>query len=187
MPKLMPKSWTYDQNGSPNRSQIDEKSRLRRGCVFGVAFGTKGGARVRWKHRFWRPFSIKNEKRHPKKHLKIDAEKILKMYAKRFPKWCQNGHQKHWFFILFRKRRKRSRPFVFPHNSWFWALKMRVKSIRNQHKNRRRAKSKENGTKMEPKWEPKSMQNLKKAWKKACRKWCRNLTVSYTHLTLPTT
>ena len=35
----MPKSWKYDQNGSPNRSQIDENSRFRRGYVFGEFLG----------------------------------------------------------------------------------------------------------------------------------------------------
>ena len=31
----------------------------------------------------WRPFSIKSEKWHPKEHLKIDAEKVSKIDAKR--------------------------------------------------------------------------------------------------------
>ena len=37
--KGMPKPSKYHQNGSPNQSQIDKKSSLRRGCVFGAFLG----------------------------------------------------------------------------------------------------------------------------------------------------
>ena len=36
MPKLMPELSKYDKNGSQNSLKIDEKSRLRRGCVLGA-------------------------------------------------------------------------------------------------------------------------------------------------------
>ena len=37
--KNMPKPFKYRQNGSQNPSKIREKSRLRRGCVFGAFWG----------------------------------------------------------------------------------------------------------------------------------------------------
>ena len=70
------------------------KSIKNRSCVadaflyrFGVAFGTPGGA----SSTFWGAilgaiFDQKSKKRHPKKHQKIDAEKVSKNDAKRWPK-----------------------------------------------------------------------------------------------------
>ena len=48
----------------------------------------------------------KSEKRHPKRHPKIDAEKPQKMYAKRLPKWCQNGNANLWLLMFLRRRWK---------------------------------------------------------------------------------
>ena len=50
------------------------------------------------------PFLVqKSKKRHPKKHQKIDAEKVSKNDAKRWPKWCKNGCQNHDFSIFLRR------------------------------------------------------------------------------------
>ena len=56
------------------------------------------------------------QKSMPKKY-----RKWMRKGARRMPKW----RPKSMIFILFRKRRKRSRPFVFPYKSWFRAFKKR--------------------------------------------------------------
>ena len=92
-------------------------------------------------------FRPKIEKWHPKRHPKIDAEKVLKIDAKMIPKWCRNGCQNQWFFIPFRKRRKATKLFKNQSNFRFSACK-KVSKIN-----------------------PKSMQNRCK--KKACKIYCR--------------
>ena len=48
-------------------------------------------------------FQPKIEKMHPKRHAKLDAEKVLKIDAKRLPKGCQNTRQNLRFYIVFKK------------------------------------------------------------------------------------
>ena len=70
--------------------KIDAKSMKTRGCVFGAflerPWAPKGGTG----NCFWTPFGDhfgpKIEKRHSKRHAKFDAEKVLKINAKRLPK-----------------------------------------------------------------------------------------------------
>ena len=73
--------------GNRNRSEIDEKLRLRRGCVFGTFLGRLGrqtdDRMVYPPLRFGSRFPSKIEKWHPKKHPKIDAEKVSEIDAKR--------------------------------------------------------------------------------------------------------
>ena len=67
--------------------KIHAKSMKNRGCVFDAflerPLGAKGGTTLS----FWEPFGDhfrpKIEKRHPKRHEKIYAEKVLKINAKR--------------------------------------------------------------------------------------------------------
>ena len=82
-----PKPSKYHQIGTQNRCQNHEKSRWCRGCVFEAALGCqKGGASsIRHTH-FGSHFRPKLEKRHPKRHAKINAEKVLKINAERLPK-----------------------------------------------------------------------------------------------------
>ena len=68
--KNMRKPSKYDQNGSQNRSEINEKSRLRRGCVFGAFLGSPGAPNALRPGCFWEPFGnhfrpklLKNEKK----------------------------------------------------------------------------------------------------------------------------
>ena len=89
---------------------------------------------------------------------------MSKIDDKKIPKWCQNGCQSQWIFILFRKGRKRSRPFVSPYIFMFWACKIDAKSMKNQCKidaGKRYAKRIANDAKREPKWMPKSITNSK--------------------------
>ena len=81
------------------------------------------------------------------------------------------------FSYFVEKRQKRSRPFVFPHNSWFWALKMRAKSIRNQHKIDARKNNKkhmEHYAKMGPKRSPNGSRNRLKIRKKREKRHAEN-------------
>ena len=60
--------------------QIASKSMKKRGCV-ADAFWERLGEPPAKKGRaildpLWRPFSIKNQKRHPERRPKIDAEKV---------------------------------------------------------------------------------------------------------------
>ena len=82
------------QNGDQNPSKIDEKSRLCRGCVFGSFFGSVfgAGADLDWPSSAT-IFDQKSQKRHQKRHAKIDVEKVSKNNAKSDQKWCQNGYQ----------------------------------------------------------------------------------------------
>ena len=100
-----PKSWAIwaqkaskiHQNGPPDRCKIDGKSRLRRRFVFEALWvalwcqnDAKGCAIL---DPFGDHFRPKIEKRRPKRHPKIDAEKGLKFYAKIVQKGSQNGVQ----------------------------------------------------------------------------------------------
>ena len=83
----MAKTLKYHQNGSPNPSEIDEKSRLRRGCVLGSFFratwAEKGAGDIVFGTLLATIFHQKSNRCHPKKHLKIDAEKVMNIDAKR--------------------------------------------------------------------------------------------------------
>ena len=70
--------------------KIDDKSGLRRGCVFGAFWGGLGRQKgdrpnVGTDH-FGSHFPSKIKKWHPKNHLKIDAEEVSKNDAK----WTKN-------------------------------------------------------------------------------------------------
>ena len=155
-----------------------------RGCVaeafwerFGVAQGRQKGDRpnVATGH-LATIFGQKSKKWHPKRHLNIDVEKVSKMYAKRVPKWDQNGHRKHWFFILFRKRRKRSRPFVFPYKSWFRAYRKRWNFKKNRCKiDARRSVAKiVKKCKIEWTWDQQSVKNPEKYQKSQSKSTSEN-------------
>ena len=70
--------------------KMDPKSMKNRGCVadaFLERFGAASGAAPPPGIYFWEPvgshFRSKFEKMHPKKHPKINAEKVMKIDAKR--------------------------------------------------------------------------------------------------------
>ena len=80
------------QNITKMAPQIDAKSMKNRGCVFGSFLGWPKGARI---YRLPDPsgdhFGPKLEKRHQKRHSKINAAKVSKNDAKMMRKLCQNG------------------------------------------------------------------------------------------------
>ena len=133
--------------GSPNHQNIikiapkmDPKSMKNRGCVadaflerFGAAFGRKKDQTGRFERILLATiFDQKSKKWHPKRFPKIDAEKVSKNDEKRLQNDAKMDAIIYDFSCFFEKGEKRSRPFVFPYNSWFWALKMHAKSIQNQ-------------------------------------------------------
>ena len=86
-----PKPSKYQQNGDQNRSKIDENSSLRCRCVFGAFLGRQSGQPIQLD---WTTlatiFDKKSKKCHPKRHPKIDAEKVSKNDEKSIqtiPKW----------------------------------------------------------------------------------------------------
>jgi len=87
---IMPKSIKYEPDGCPNRYNIDEKSRLQRGCVFGAFQAPKGSEKGATpdleRQRLATIFGPKSEKRHSKKHKKT----MPKKYRKCMPKGFQN-------------------------------------------------------------------------------------------------
>ena len=48
----------------------------------------------------------KSKKRHPKRHTRFNPEKVLKFYAKRFPKWYQIDAKMNDFSNFFKKEEK---------------------------------------------------------------------------------
>ena len=71
--------------------QIDPKSMRIQGSVADTflerPLGAKGGVRgTKSGTHLATIFDQKSKKWHPKRHLKIEAEKVSKMYAKRLPK-----------------------------------------------------------------------------------------------------
>ena len=93
--KIIPKSLTYDQNCPPNEStqsqvQIYETSANRkkkmkfRGCVFGLFPGGPGGANGVSRDSATIHFGTifhSNQKRHPKRRAKINADKKFNIGA----------------------------------------------------------------------------------------------------------
>ena len=90
--------------------EIDPKSMKNRGCVaaaflkrFWVAFGRQKGASSKMKpSNLATIFGQKSKKWHPKRHQKIDAEKVSKNDAKMRPK----SMQKTMIFHTFSKKAK---------------------------------------------------------------------------------
>ena len=74
---IMPKPRKYRQNGNQNPSKIDEKSRLRRGCVFGLFWGAKRCPHIQFPGPFWEPFSPKIRKKALKKVCKKLCRKSI--------------------------------------------------------------------------------------------------------------
>ena len=95
-PKWLPKSML-------NRWKIEVASRMR---FWSGPWAPKGGFPQVFPDDSGSHFQQKNEKSHTNRHAKIDAEKVLKIEAKRLPKWWQNWCQNLCFFILFQQRRK---------------------------------------------------------------------------------
>ena len=63
---------------------------------------------------FWEPFWTKNRKRGIQKGIpNLMPKKKQKMYAKRLPKWCQNGNANLWLLMFLRRRWKLK-------NCWFF-------------------------------------------------------------------
>ena len=100
---------------------------MRFWSVLWAAFGHQGGVCDTKSGTIWLPFSTKSRKMASKKACKNRCRKSYEIWCQKVRKWCQNGFQNQWFFILFRKRRKRSRPYVFPYKTWFRACKQRWK------------------------------------------------------------
>ena len=99
--------------GNRDRSEIDEKTKLRRGCDFGAALGRQqGGQLLLWTTHLATIFDQKSSKRHPKRHARIDVEKVSIFNAKSDRKWCQNWYQNRPIFKFFWKRLKCSKLFV---------------------------------------------------------------------------
>ena len=113
-------------------------------------------------------FDEKPNKWHPKRHPKIDAEKVSKNDAKRIQNDAKMDAEIYDFSCFFEKG-ENARNYLF-YNSFRGSrhLKMHQKSIQNLCKidaRKRHAKSMENDAKMHPKWEPKSINNLKNTGK----------------------
>ena len=125
--KNMSKTWKYHQNGSQNRSKIDEKSRLRRGCVFGAFWGglgaPRGGRALNMSRSLWRPFSTKNRKKCIQKGIPKSMPKKYRTIMPKGSKWHQNGCQNQWFVFLVLERRKRTKLFKLRYETWFGACK----------------------------------------------------------------
>ena len=84
----MPKPSTYHIKSCQNASQIDEKSRLHRGCVFGPFLEGFGAPKVERGTMLGvllaTIFHQKPKQWLSKSHPKIDAEKVSKFDAKRY-------------------------------------------------------------------------------------------------------
>ena len=81
-----PRRGAADQNSFQNLSNIEVAARMR----FWSGPGRQKGARVNCDSPFWEPSSVKNRKNYnPKRHAKLDAEKVLKINGKRLPKIMQ--------------------------------------------------------------------------------------------------
>ena len=100
VPKGNPKGAKGSQKGAKERPKWIQKSPWAPGSILGAKkvkfvdrFGVKNGSF----------FDQKSKKRHPKKHQKINAEKVSKNDAKRWPKWCKNGCQNHDFSFFLRR------------------------------------------------------------------------------------
>ena len=78
------------QNISKIATKINPKSMKNRGCVFGAFLGGRGAENGQRKcygeGHFGSHFRPKIENWHPKRHPKIDTEKVLKNDAKMMPK-----------------------------------------------------------------------------------------------------
>ena len=70
----------------PNQGKIEVASRMRFWSVLGWPWTPNLMISYENGSRFGDHFRPKNEKWHPKRHAKIDAEKVSKMYTKRLPK-----------------------------------------------------------------------------------------------------
>ena len=100
-PKFIRNSSKNHPKSIPNPSKIDEKSRLRRGCVFG---GARDASSLNSPDPFGDHFPSKIEqiaynsvkgspngaKSWKKRHLKIYAKNDAEQEAKMMPKGCQN-------------------------------------------------------------------------------------------------
>ena len=89
----MPKPSKYHQNGAQNQSRINEKSRLRRGCVFGAFWGAKKPYHLQLLGPFWRPKGAKKQPKGVKREPKV-SQRATKMHQKinlrkRSRKGCQ--------------------------------------------------------------------------------------------------
>ena len=104
-----PKRLKYHQNGFQNLWNIEVAARLRFWIVYWAP-------KARRQHSFpdhsGSHFRRKSEKRHQKRHAKIDVEKVSKINVKSDQKWYQNGYQNRQSFKLFWKRLKCSKLFV---------------------------------------------------------------------------
>ena len=83
----MPKPSKYRRNGFQNQSKICEKSMLQTEMYFWNGFGSVFGAGpdLDWPSSAT-IFDQKSQKRHQKRHAKIDVEKVSKNNAKSNPK-----------------------------------------------------------------------------------------------------
>ena len=178
--------------GSPNHQnitkmapKIDPKSIENRGCVadaflerFGVAPGRQKRAPSKMNASLLGAiFGQKSKKWHPKRHPKIDAEKVSKNDAKRLPKWMPKlmsfqfvwnlrPFENHWFFI--------GKTSIFAIGGFQQIEKIWKKRCRNEAwKSDAKIMPKwcQNGAKMGTKIHPIS----EKGGKKACQKFCWNL------------
>ena len=119
---IIPKPSKMKPEPTQNDSKIDAETGLQK-MSEKVTSGIPSGFLPVYS--FWSKIRPKSSKLrffqdfwHPKRHPKIDAEKVWKKYARRFPKWDQNGCPNHYFFILFQKRRKLSKLFVLQYKTW---------------------------------------------------------------------
>ena len=78
--KIGPK---IDAKSMKNRGAVPEASQERLGCPKGQARKVERGA---FWSQFWDIFGPKSKKGHPKRHPKVDAEKVSNLDAKRLPK-----------------------------------------------------------------------------------------------------
>ena len=91
-PKSMPNPW-----------KVEVASRMR--CWSGLGALTPSQATFFGNH-LATIFDQNSIKWHPKRHVRIDAEKVLKIDAKRLPNLYSNGCQHLWIFKLFEKNMK---------------------------------------------------------------------------------
>ena len=109
-------------------------------------------------------FLSKIDKIASKKACKIQCQKILKINAKRLPKWCQHLCQNLWFFKFFQKRRNIWNQAPARTGAWFYrfwapenAWQIDTKSMPGKGMQQIR--------KIMAKWTPNGGPNRSKNWK----------------------
>ena len=109
-------------------------------------------------------FNPKVGKEASKKALKKRPQKNVEKWRLKAPKWYKNGCLNHWFFILFRKRRKRSR-LLFSHIIRGAGTPKTIKNLRKICAKSMLEKVIQKWWRMLPIWSQNGRQNVSQIWK----------------------